>query len=709
MRNYSKWIALFIASFLLITSCRKDSSTNWNTDIVAPLATTNLTIANLVKDSVLKTNSDSSVSIVYQNSVYTLNLAEQYVHIPDTSIGQKYTIDSLSLPNILIAYQVSLGTMAQNLLNSSQAGSQFLGRYIISNNGNQDSFPSIANFPIAPFNFNAASFFQTATLADDSLLFSITNHLPIAMQNIQYALINTNSNTQIFSGTIPYIAPYSRVFFSYHLPGITIESQLSFKITSFNTVGTGSNTVLIDTSDYILLKGYIYHIRVDSAIAVFPSQDIISQDQELTQNIGDRKLTYVDCNSGQLKVTITNAIPQPLHLTYKLVGAYDKFGRPLTAVSTVPAMQNGQLGRIDQTYDLSGYSINLTGTNGTKFNTYTQIVVAHIDSTGQQVDINAKDSIHIQYALQNIKPNYIKGYVGRDTIAYTGTTPFSFANLFSSSVPNALRFNRASISVSINNGIGVDGTVLINNLASVNANGNTVRLVDNSSTPIIGRPLYIGRATDFPLTPAITTFNLSSATSNINDFISNIPSKVNYDISIKTNPYGNRGTYSDFAYLTSGLNVNLNVNIPLSLIANNLILKDSFNFSLGYSQKDVANILNGTLHLIVNNKFPLQASITLLAYDDNWNLLDTLLSNAQVNAAPLNTACRATQSVKSILNIPASAAVIDKIRGAKHAIMTVVFNTQASNATCNGQYLSIYSDYNIGATITGDFNYKVKF
>ena len=100
MRNYSKWIALFIASFLLITSCRKDSSTNWNTDIVAPLATTNLTIANLVKDSVLKTNSDSSVSIVYQNSVYTLNLAEQYVHIPDTSIGQKYTIDSLSLPNI---------------------------------------------------------------------------------------------------------------------------------------------------------------------------------------------------------------------------------------------------------------------------------------------------------------------------------------------------------------------------------------------------------------------------------------------------------------------------------------------------------------------------------------------------------------------------------------------------------------------------------
>jgi hypothetical protein len=155
--------------------------------------------------------------------------------------------------------------------------------------------------------------------------------------------------------------------------------------------------------------------------------------------------------------------------------------------------------------------------------------------------------------------------------------------------------------------------------------------------------------------------------------------------------------------------VNLNVNIPLSLIANNLVLKDSFNFSLGYSQKDVANISNGTLHLIVNNKFPLQANITLLAYDDNWVLLDTLLSNAQVNAAPLSNSCRATESTKSVLNIVASSQVIDKLRSAKHAIMLVAFNTRSSNATCNGQYLSIYSDYNIAATITGDFNYKVKF
>ena len=706
MNKISKWHSILFFAIILISACKRDSQTNWDTGILAPLATTNLTINNLVKDSVLHTNPDSSVSIVYQNSIYSLNLTDQYVHIPDTSIGQKYTIDSLSLPNIQFSYQISLGTMAKNLISNGQG---FLGNYIIGKNGTRDSFPSISGFPISPFNFNAAGFFQTATLSDDSLLFSITNQLPIALQNISYKLVNQASNTQILAGNIPYIAPFSTAFFGYRLPGITIESQLTFKITSFSTVGTGSSTVLIDTSNFILLRGFISHIRVDSAVAIFPSQDIISQNQELTQNIGDRKFTYIDCKSGQLKVVITSAIPQPLNLTYKLLGAYDKWGHPLTAISNVPAAQNGQLGTINQTYDLSGYAINLTGTNGAKFNTYTQIVIAHMDSTGQLVNINAKDSVHIQYFLQNIKPNYIKGYAGRDTISYTGSSPFSFASLFSSSAPNALRFNKASISVSIDNGLGIDGNVLINSLSSVNANGTTVNLIDNSTTPVIGRPLYIGKATDFPLAPNISTFNLNSNTSNINDFISNMPSKINYNVLIKTNPYGNRGTYSDFAYLTSGMNVNVNVNIPLSLMANNLILKDSFNFSLGYSQKDVANILNGTLHLIVNNKFPLQANITLLAYDANWNLLDTLLTNAQIDAAPLNSTCRATQSTRSILNVTANAQMIDKLRTATHAVMTVVFNTRTSNATCNGQFLNIYSDYNIAATITGDFNYKVKF
>ncbi|MBS1622604.1 MAG: hypothetical protein JST83_01190 [Bacteroidetes bacterium] len=390
-------------------------------------------------------------------------------------------------------------------------------------------------------------------------------------------------------------------------------------------------------------------------------------------------------------------------------GAYDKAGNPLTAVTNIAAAQGSQQGTIDQTYDLSGYSINLTGTNGIKFNTYTQIVKVHIDSTGVLTHISNSDSINILYTLRNIKPRYIKGYAGKDTISYTGTSPFSIADLFAGNTSDALKFDKASLSVSVENGIGVDGQVKINSLTGINSNGTSVSLADHSSSPVIGRQLYVNKATDFPLTPHTTTFNINSTTSNIADFISNLPNQIAYDVKIQTNPNGNRGTYDDFAYIDSRMKVNLDINLPLSLIANNLTLRDSFNFSLGYSQKDVANIKDGVLHVILYNKFPLQSNITLVAYDSAWNKLDTLLNNAQVDAAPINSSCRAIESKKSMINVNASAEVIDRLRFSKHAIMTVVFNTRASNATCNGQYLKIYSDYNINATITGDFNYKVKF
>ncbi len=706
MHHLFKWILLIAGCLCLITSCKRDSQTNWDTGILAPLASTDLTINNLVQDTILHTNSDSSLSIVYQNTVYTLNLADQFIHIPDTSIGQKYTIDSLALPNVSFYDRISLGQMATNLA----ASGNFLGPYLIAQNGNHDSIGTISGLSLAPFYFSAANYFQTATLSNANVIVNVDNRLPLSLQNVNFQLLDSGTNTVVISGSFANIPPNTSQFSTTVLQGVTIKSSLEAKITSFTIPGTGGATVLIDTANYIGIGAYISNITLDSAIARFPSQNIISKDDELTQNISNGRLfTFVDCNSGQLRVVITSAFPQPVYLTYKLIGAYDKNGNPLTATSIVPASQNGQLGSVNQSYDLSGYSINLTGTTGTLFNTYTQIVLARIDSTGQLVDINQNDSIHIQYFIQNIKPNYIKGYAGRDTISYTGSSPFSFASLFNGSAPNALKFNKASISVSIDNGIGVDGTILINSLSSVNANGTTVNLTDNSASPVIGHPLYIPRATDFPLTPGFATYNINSSTSNINAFISNLPSQINFNVLIKTNPGGNNGTYNQFAYLTSGLKVNLNVNLPLSLLANNLILRDSFNFSLGYSQKDVANILNGTLHVIVNNKFPMQANITLIALDSAWNVLDTLLSNAQVNAAPLNSSCRATQSTQSILNVPASAQVINQLRFAKHAIMIAVFNTKSSNATCNGQYLNIYSDYDIAATITGDFNYKVKF
>ena len=269
------------------------------------------------------------------------------------------------------------------------------------------SLSTISGLSLSPFYFSATGYFQTATLANALVTLNVDNRLPVALQNVSYELRDSASNALVLNGYFANIAPNSSAYQAFNLQGITIQSSLAVRITSFTIPGTGNNTVLIDTSDYLAIGAYISNIRVDSAIARFPAQNIFSQDQEITQNIGNGRLfTFVNCNSGQLQVTITNAVPQPLRHTYKLLGAYDKNGNPLTALSTVPAAQNGQLGTVNQSYDLSGYSINLTGTNGTLFNTYTQIIVAHIDSAlltfrSDQISLHSISIVLLQISMHS--------------------------------------------------------------------------------------------------------------------------------------------------------------------------------------------------------------------------------------------------------------------------------------------------------------------
>ena len=99
IKNFNS-VCLIALVILSVGSCKKNQSSGWNTQLLIPIATTNLSLQNLVTDSTLKANADSSLTLSYQSTLYNFNLADQIVQIPDTSIGQKFNLDSLSLPNL---------------------------------------------------------------------------------------------------------------------------------------------------------------------------------------------------------------------------------------------------------------------------------------------------------------------------------------------------------------------------------------------------------------------------------------------------------------------------------------------------------------------------------------------------------------------------------------------------------------------------------
>ncbi len=693
-----KFSFLFIVVTMCITSCKKDAKTSWDTEMLVPIATTNLSLQNLVKDSSIRTNSDNSLTLAFKSGLFQFSLAEHLIRIPDTSIGQRFTLDSLRLPNQSVRFNVSLGYLANSML--LQSNTAFLGQYILSNNGNYSAIPALNNFTPGSFHFDATGYFDSAVLTSGVVDIWAINNLPIPLSSGTCVLQNSADHSFVASQTIPYIAPGDSAFIQIPIANTRITSGLDFQIVNLNTPGSNGNNVLIDTANNFLIKVFVHDLRVSEAWAKFPSQDIVSITEDVTQVIADRKFTYVDARSGFLHIYITSSIEEKLKLEYTLVGAYDAAGHPLKQFTTIPAAPIGGTVTIDTLIDITGLAINLTGKDGTKFNTYTQHVVAHIDSSGITRHITTADSLHIQYEITEVSPNYIKGYAGQDIISQIDSSAFSFLDIFNS---GSIDLEEVNMNISVENGIGVDGEVKINSLTAESAHNGSRTLTGS----IIGQPLLINRATDFPLTPAQNNFAVNNSNSNIKDLLGILPNKLKYDVQVKTNLAGNTQQYRDFAYLESALKLNLNAEVPLSLIANHLVLKDTFSFDLSQTNLNVAGISDGVINLIAKNKYPIEAILTMVAYDENWTAVDTITMDTHIAAADLDGNCKAVDFKKSKIPLYVTEDRMTNIKRAKHAVITADFSTASNTVTCNGQHLKIYSDYNLDITFTARFNYKL--
>src|ERR1051326_8357556 len=90
MRYFFKDLFAVCILILVFYSCRKENKNpSWNVDVLAPLVKSTLTINNVIPDSILNTNPDNSLSIVYNTSLNSLN-SDSLFKIRDTTISNVY-------------------------------------------------------------------------------------------------------------------------------------------------------------------------------------------------------------------------------------------------------------------------------------------------------------------------------------------------------------------------------------------------------------------------------------------------------------------------------------------------------------------------------------------------------------------------------------------------------------------------------------------
>ncbi len=403
------------------------------------------------------------------------------------------------------------------------------------------------------------------------------------------------------------------------LPDSVLQANAdsSMKIVFNNDLYKIDIDTLFNIGDTTIHNGYsVGPIGLPAGFAIpFPSST------STTYALPGIELKKVIIKSGFVLFKVKSKILEATIYTYGIPCAKDPMGVAFTRTFTVPARVGSTPGTYDLLVDLSGYTIDLTGPSGTQINTIYTTLAAN---TVGAVTVNPADSLLIDNTFYDLIPYYAKGYFGNNTYNVGPTT--SNFTLFDRIVDGTLQLEDVDFDFNIENPIGMDARLYVNDISSINTRtGTTINLTNT----IIGSTININRAAESGgiVYPTYANFPLNTTNSNIKPMIENLPNKFGYSMQIVTNPLGNVSGSNDFIYSDKLLKASLNMEIPLSLVANDLTLVDTL--GLNISQTDgTQNIHDGTITLFANNGFPFDAQLQFYLLNENNVAVDSIFGYA---------------------------------------------------------------------------------
>ncbi|MCS6823424.1 MAG: hypothetical protein NZ529_03950 [Cytophagaceae bacterium] len=679
--------------FVVILSCRKNrDKPSWDTDLLLPLMKSSLSIENIIRDTSVVRNPDNSLTLINRIELSNLTL-DSLVTLNTPPYNRNVKLSTLVLDTRRDTTRITLGRIARELINTSNPSNQAIGQFILDNHGGTFPFlPAISLNNLGPFDIDVRQFFQSATILTGTLGIEVKNGLPIRINSIDFEIRNKSNNNLIVDHVFNNINPNTSQSMTEDLAGKQVEGILKALLNTLS-LNSGFN-VPIDTTRAIEVILTISGVTVSEATAIFPAQDVVNNADEVSLvGMKDVELTFAKIAEGKVKIDVVSTAEDNIYFNYKIPSA-SKNGMPFETNTIVPPAPPGGVSNVSFEYDFSGYDLDLTGQHHNTVNTFFNTLRGRIEYTGNVVHLSLDDSLVIKIYTVGLKPSYVRGYLGRDTI-HVGPSSKTL-KLFDRIQSGILNFESTQVTLKVNNAMGLSGIFKINQIRSENTKTGEQRILSGG---IIGNDNPIQKATDMPFTPATTTLNLSG--SNAVELLNILPTKFHYNAMVVTNPAGNDHTYTDFAYSNSSLKAHLDIELPLSILANRLVLCDTADFSAPASERQ--SVKGGILNLHVENGFPIDVSVRLYFLDAGGVVMDSLITSDVARAAPLGPDGRTTTKEKTTLSYIVSEQRVQSLYRFSKIIIKAKFNSQPSN-----QHVKIYSDYSIDFKLVGDFSYNVK-
>jgi hypothetical protein len=415
-----------------------------------------------------------------------------------------------------------------------------------------------------------------------------------------------------------------------------------------------------------------------------PGITIFNTTEETTLGISGAELKYVEMKSGFLHYKVKSYINGYLTSLYQLPGVMNGPSFVNITANTPPKVGNTP-GVSEGTIDLSNYSIDLTGVDGSSSNSiYSNLTVSVTSNAPSSAIVQGQDSIVIELSFLDAKVNYARGYFGHQFYEINEQVDFGGDINMPS---GTMLLEQARMDLSITNYIGVDAKLHITGISS----GNEFTSNSLDYSPVYN-VLNITRALDNQgvIYPFSTSYLINEGNSNLTSFIGDLPNYLALQGNLEINPLGNISGYNDFIYADNPLEARVNLDIPLKLATSGLTMSDTIDVSIGEE-----GYASGNLILKLENYFPFNASVLLQFADGDEEMIleNGFLPAAQV-AEPGNSIAASTQIV-----VPISNTDLERLKNGDRVFIRVTFTTPDYPTT-----YSLYKEYRIDYKLLIDAN-----
>lgn len=663
-----------ILILLTLSSCRKDSENNkWDNEILVPIASTSLSIQNLIGDTLSK-DIDNQLNIIYNYDLYKAR-GTDFFKVPDTSLQYSMSLQSLKLSNNALNTSLTLGQLypPAKLLN----GQNFV-------------IPAQSINSIPEFDVDATSFFETATLESGKMYIKINNGLPVNIAYAHIRLFNKSDNSEVGSIEFYNIQTKTSAEDSIDMAEKYVEGELVGKLEQLNT-DASEGAVKINSNDAVNINIRVKDLTAYEATAIFPAQNLLDLDQNLVYKFGDPRITKMKIRSGELRVKLISTMDETIYVTYKSPGLTIDGDTVLEYFEVPPSSSSNPFSE-ERILNLKNYDVDFRGKASeghVEQNMLHNIIIARIDSTGIMKSLSLSDSIYIFYGLFDIVPEYVEGYLGN----YSQTVGPSSINIDAfDKIDGDLDIENVKLDLHIKNGMGLPTDLKLNNLQAIGKSGKTA---DLNAEPLINT-IQLDIATNPPLTTSETTLIINNSNSNITDFVEVLPKSIVYELDIDINKNGNTGELKDFAFYDSPLEASLDITAPLKFQSVGLILTDKIKFKLG--DMDLSKVKSAEFFLIAYNTYSFSVDPTIILYDDDNEVIDTIFTtNEFIDASNISS----SEPQKTVLSQKATKAQLDKWQFASKAEIIATVETPKTEG-----YVTTKFNSKIDFTISAKFTYE---